>query len=175
VSACRRHRYAELRDLLVGTLGERALGVEHVGSTAVPGLGAKPCLDVDLTVADPADEPAWLPDLEAAGFVLRGREPDFEQHRNLHLGAGPRARVHVFPPGAREPQRHVLFRDWLRSHADDRAAYEAVKREIAAQGFTDAMHYNNAKAAWVYDLYERIFAADPDHPHDPQPRVTLEP
>ncbi|MCR6031081.1 GrpB family protein [Nocardioides sp. zg-579] len=155
-------------------LGERALAVEHVGSTAVPGLPAKPVIDVDLVVADPADEPAWLPDLEAAGFALRVREPDHEEHRMLR-GSDPlrglASNVHVFGPGAREPRRHVLFRDHLRSHEPDRRAYGEHKRRIADEhGFTDAMDYNNHKAWLVYDIYERAFAADPAHPHDPHPR-----
>ena len=63
-----------------------------------------------------------------------------------------------------------MFRDWLRDHPDDRAAYGALKTELATQGFAEVMDYNNHKAALVYDLYERIFAADPAHEHDPQPR-----
>lgn len=159
-----------VRRRLTSALGDRALAVEHVGSTSVPGLWAKPVIDVDLTVADSADEAAWLPDLEAAGFELRVREPDWEEHRALK-GHDPETNVHVFSPGAREPRRHLVFRDWLRSHEADRAAYAEVKREVAARGFSDGMLYNNEKAWVVYDLYERIFAADPHHEHDPQPRA----
>lgn len=154
-------------------LGPAALAVAHVGSTAVPGLPAKPVLDIDLTVPDSADEAAYLPALEARGFVLRVREPEWEEHRLLHRAEPDRGlstHLHVFSPGSGEPRRHLLFRDWLRSHPEDRDAYAAHKRAVAARGFTDGMHYNNAKAAFVYDLYERIFAADPEHPHTPQPR-----
>lgn len=161
--------YDAVRAHVTAALGERVLGIEHVGSTAVPGLWAKPMIDVDLTVADPADEDAWLPDLEAAGFVLRVREPEWEQHRCLR-GSAPPTNLHVFPPGAREPRRHRMFRDWLRTHPDDRDRYAEVKRAVAARGFTDAMLYNNEKAWVVYDLYEKILAADPDHDHDPHPR-----
>jgi GrpB-like predicted nucleotidyltransferase (UPF0157 family) len=161
--------YAAVRDRVVAALGDRVLSLEHVGSTAVPGLWAKPVIDVDLTVADPADEDAWLPELEAAGFVLRVREPDWEQHRMLR-GGDPATNLHVFGPDAREPRRHVAFRDWLLSHPDDRERYTAVKRDVAGRRFTDAMQYNNAKAWVVYDIYEKVFAADPAHPHDPQPR-----
>lgn len=161
--------YAEIRDRVVTALGDRALEIEHVGSTAVPGLWAKPVIDVDLAVADSSDEDDWLPDLEAAGFELRVREPEWEQHRVLR-GRDPLANLHVFSEGAREPQRHRLFRDWLRSHPDDRDRYSEVKREVASRGFDDAMLYNNAKAWFVYDVYERAFAADPRHGHDPHPR-----
>ena len=161
--------YAEIRGRVVTALGDRALAIEHVGSTAVPGLWAKPVIDVDLAVADSSAEDDWLPDLEAAGFELRVREPEWEQHRVLR-GRDPVANLHVFSEGAREPQRHRLFRDWLRSHPDDRDRYSEVKREVASRGFDDAMLYNNAKAWFVYDVYERAFAADPRHGHDPHPR-----
>jgi GrpB-like predicted nucleotidyltransferase (UPF0157 family) len=158
-----------LRAVLLATLGDRALAVEHVGSTSVPGLWAKPIIDVDLTVADSGDEAAYLADLEAAGFVLRVREPELEEHRCLR-GETPTSNVHVWSPGATEPRRTAAFRDWLRTHPDDLDAYAALKRDLAARGFTDVMEYNNHKAALIYDIYERIFAADPDHPHTPRPR-----
>lgn len=161
--------YAVVRGRIFAALGERVLAVEHVGSTAVGDMWAKPVIDIDLTVADSAAEDAWLPDLEAAGFVLRVREPEREEHR-LVRGQDPTSNVHVFSAGAREPQRHVMFRDWLRTHAEDRDRYSAIKCEVAACGFTEGMLYNNAKAGFVYDLYEKVFAGDPDHDHDPHPR-----
>lgn len=161
--------YAAARDRIVAAPGERALAIEHVGSTSVPGLWAKPVIDINLTVADSGDESAWLPDLEAAGFELRVREPEWEEHRCLR-GLNPRSNLHVFSPGAREPQRHRMFRDWLRGHPRDRDRYAAVKREVAGRGFSDVLLYNNEKAWVVYDLYEQILADDPEHEHDPQPR-----
>jgi GrpB-like predicted nucleotidyltransferase (UPF0157 family) len=161
--------YDEVRARLVGALGDRILSVEHVGSTAVPGLAAKPYIDVDLIVADSADEAAWVPDCEAVGFVLRVREPHWEEHRMLRL-TDPLANVHVWSPGATEPARHRMFRDWLRDHPDDRDAYGALKADLGTQGLTDVMVYSNGKAELVYDLYEQAFAADPEHEHDPQPR-----
>ncbi len=150
-------------------LGDRVLALEHVGSTGVPGLAAKPVIDVDLTVRDPDDEASYVPDLEAVRFGLRIRQPDWEQHRllvDVELGT----HLHVFPPSAGEPARHVAFRDWLRGTEADRLAYGRLKTELAGRGFTDGMAYNNHKAALVYDIYERIFSADPAHPHTPRPR-----
>jgi GrpB-like predicted nucleotidyltransferase (UPF0157 family) len=161
--------FAKLSDLVSAALGDRVLALEHVGSTAVPGLAAKPVIDADLTVADSGDEAAYLPDLEAAGFVLRVREPEWEEHRVLAIES-PKTNLHVWSPGGIEPQRHAAFRDWLRTHDADREAYGALKTELAGRGFGDVMDYNNHKAALVYDLYERIFTADPVHEHDPQPR-----
>lgn len=131
-------------------------------------LRPSPVIDIDLTVADSADEAAYVPALEAVGFVLRIREPAFEEHRLLRLEA-PECHLHVWSPGALEPQRHRAFRDWLGAHDEDRRRYEAAKREAAAMGFTNGMHYNNHKASVVYDIYERIFADDPTHRHRPQP------
>lgn len=150
-------------------LGDGVLLLEHVGSTSVPGLAAKPVIDVNLLVADSGDEPAYVPDLEAAGFVLRIREPEWEEHRVLAL-EDPKTNLHVFSPGSREPARMRMFRDWLRTHPDDRAAYATLKSILATRGFTEAMDYNNHKAALVYDIYERIFIADPEYPHEPQAR-----
>jgi len=161
--------YAVVRAAIVQVLGDRAVSLRHVGSTSVPGLWAKPILDINLIVADSAQEDDYLPELEGIGFDLRVREPAWEEHRCLRL-RNPQTNLHVFSPGATEPLRTVAFRDWLASHPDDRDEYAAAKRAAADLGFTDAMLYNNAKAAKVYDLYERIFAADPAHPHDPQPR-----
>ncbi|WP_209020571.1 GrpB family protein [Nocardioides sp. 1609] len=161
--------YDVVRDRVVAALGERVVSIAHVGSTSVPGLPAKPVVDVDLLVPDPADEDSWLPDLEAAGFELRVREPEWEEHRCLR-GTEPACNLHVFAPDSRESRRHRMFGAWLRAHPEDRELYASVKQEVAGRGFTDAMLYNNEKAWVIYDLYEKIFAADPEHPHDPHPR-----
>ncbi len=162
-------QFERARARICVALGDRALHVEHIGSTSVPGLWAKPFLDLDLTVPDSGDEAAYVPALGAIGFVLRVREPEWEEHRMLRCSE-PLANVHVFSPGAVEPLRHRAFRAWLLTHPDDLTAYAALKRDLAMQGFSDAMHYNNAKAGLIYDIYERIFAADPEHRHSPQPR-----
>jgi GrpB-like predicted nucleotidyltransferase (UPF0157 family) len=160
--------YAAVHDRISAALGERVLAIEHVGSTSVPELSAKPVIDVDLTVADSADEAAWLPDLEAAGFILTVREPDWEEHRLLR-GHEPPTHLHVFSPTAREAQRHRMFRDWLRTHPADRDRYAEVKRAVAARGVTDPMLYNQEKARFIYDLYEKVLTGDPEHEHDPHP------
>ena len=165
-----RAAYDDVRARLEQALGDRLLALAHVGSTSVPGLCAKPTVDIDVTVADSGDEPAWLPSLEAAGFELRLREPDGEQHR-LVTWPDPPANVHVWSVGAIEPQRHLAFTGWLRDHPDDLRLYDELKRRLAREHADGEMvHYNNAKAALIYDIYERIFAADPAHPHDPHPR-----
>ncbi len=164
-------RFADLEQRVRAALGDRVLALAHVGSTSVLGLAAKPIIDADLTVVDSGDESAYVPALEAAGFVLRVREPDWEGHRLLTV-PDRSVNLHVFSPGAQEPQRHLLFGAWLREHDDDRELYAETKLALAAQGFDNGMDYNNHKAAVVYDIYERAFAADPAYEHDPQPRET---
>src|SRR5829696_1106550 len=95
-------------------LGERVVILEHVGSTSVPGLPAKPIIDILLVVPDSSDESAYVPDLEAAGYVLRLREPDWHQHR-LFKGPDNPVNLHVFSPGSSEIPRMLGFRDYLRT------------------------------------------------------------
>jgi GrpB-like predicted nucleotidyltransferase (UPF0157 family) len=148
-------------------LGDQVLAIAHVGSTAVPDLVAKPIVDIDVTLWDVADEPAYLPRLEGAGFRLIFRDSvGVDAHRQLTL-AQPNVNVHLWNPDAVEPRRHVAFAAWLIGHEEDRRLYSATKSAAAA---SDTGRYNDGKAAVVYDIYERIFAEDPLHPHDPHPR-----
>jgi GrpB-like predicted nucleotidyltransferase (UPF0157 family) len=133
------------------------LDLDHVGSTAVPGLAAKDLIDIDLTVPDPADEASYIPALEAAGWQHLVREPSWHQHRGLSR-SGPRANLHVFGPDCPEVVRHRMFRDWLRSHPEDRAEYEAAKR-AAVPGGGHVMDYNARKQATVRAIYDRMFRA----------------
>lgn len=111
-------------------LGGRAVQVEHVGSTSVPGLAAKPIIDILLAVPDSSDEQAYVPALQAAGYVLRAREPDWFEHR-LFKGPDTDINLHVFTAGAAEIDQMLLFRDQLRAHDADRNAYLQVKRDLA--------------------------------------------
>lgn len=157
--------YAALADRLGDALGAGALAIDHLGSTSVHGLDAKPVIDVVLTVPDPDDEALYVPLLEAAGFVLRLREPRWYRHRLLVPAPGsglPAANIHVFAPGSPETSRMLAFRDWLRTHEADRDAYARIKRAAAAQ-INDAgggkglvMDYNAAKEPFILQLYERI-------------------
>ena len=131
-----RAAFERVRTIIVGVLGPSALAVEHVGSTAVPGLCAKPIIDVELIVADSAAEDDYLAALEAVGFTLAIRE-----HRLLE-GTDPRSNVHVFSRGAVEPRRACAFRDWLQSHPEDRAVYGEHKVALAERCFADVTSYN---------------------------------
>ncbi|UMG93774.1 GrpB family protein [Nocardioides sp. TF02-7] len=153
--------YAVLADRVRGALGWRVLALDHVGSTSVPGLPAKPIVDVDLVVADPADEAAYVPALEAAGFVLRVREPWWWEHRLLRHEQ-PCCNLHVFGPDAPEPWRNRLFRDWLAGNPDDLALYRETKlaaAEAANAAGEHVMEYNARKARVIREIYDRAFRA----------------
>ncbi len=135
-------------------LGAAALSVEHVGSTSVPGLAAKPRIDVLLVVADSGDEPAYLPQLESAGYVLRIREPEWYEHR-VFKGPAFDTNLHVFSPGCPEIERMITFRDRLRSHPPDRERYERTKRALAAKTWRYVQQYADAKG----EVIEAILAS----------------
>jgi len=141
-------------DRIRGALGGRALQVEHAGSTAVPGLAAKPVIDIVLVVADTTDEPAYVPDLEAEGYALRIREPDWFEHRLLKR-TEPSVNLHVFSAHSEEIDRMLAFRDHLRSHKSDRELYERTKRELAARKWDYVQHYADAKGEIVQAILAR--------------------
>ena len=135
-------------------LGGRARAVEHVGSTSVPGLAAKPVIDMVLVVDDSADESAYVPDLEAHGYVLRIREPDWFEHR-LFKGSDTNVNVHVFSSDCTEVQVMLDFRDRLRANDADRELYERAKRELAAKDWRYVQNYADAKSAIVAEINAR--------------------
>lgn len=136
-------------------LAEQALAIEHVGSTAVAHLAAKPIIDIDLIVPDPDQESQYLPALQALGFELIVREPSWYSHRMLKLAA-PQVNLHVFPPHCAEHWRHILFRDWLQNHPEDLKRYAQVK-QLAKQGVSTYEAYNKNKQQLIREIYQAIF------------------
>ena len=125
-TACQtRHEEERIRS----SLGQAALSVEHIGSTSVPGLAAKPIVDILLVVEDSADEASYVPALEEAGYVLRVREPDFDEHRMFRT-PDKDVHVHVFSAGSPEIERYLLLRERLCEHEGDRELYARTKREL---------------------------------------------
>jgi len=150
--------YAALAREVRAALGANVLTLEHVGSTSVPGLSAKPVIDIILAVADSGDEPAYVPALEALGYVLKIREPDWFNHRLLKTpDAG--VNLHVFTQGCEEIARMLAFRDWLRTHEDDRALYERTKQELAARTWKYMQNYADAKSEVVSAILSRALAS----------------
>jgi len=135
-------------------LGERVVQLEHTGSTSVPGLAAKPCIDMTLVVPDSSDEASYVSALEAAGYVLVIREPDWFEHR-VFKGPDTNVNLHVFSPGCQEIERMVGFRDWLRTHDEDRELYERTKRELATREWKFVQNYADAKTDVVEEIVAR--------------------
>jgi GrpB-like predicted nucleotidyltransferase (UPF0157 family) len=144
-------------------LGERVRRLEHAGSTSVPGLAAKPVIDIVLAVPGSADEAGYVPALEAAGYVLRIREPDWHEHRMLK-GPDQDVKLHVFSESSPEIERMLLFRDRLRSDPAERELYERAKRELAAREWKYVQHYADAKGEIVEAILERAHAPRPGPP-----------
>jgi GrpB-like predicted nucleotidyltransferase (UPF0157 family) len=154
--------YARLASrILAAVPGEVVVGLDHVGSTSVPGLPAKPIIDIDLTVADSAREDSYVPGLEAAGFKHVIREAWWHEHRVL-TNDSPGAHLHVFSPGSPEVVRHRMFRDWLAEHPADRAAYAEAKRSAASASNRSGgtmQDYNALKEPVLREIYDRMFRA----------------
>jgi len=147
-----RYRVAAERVRLA--LGARVLSLDHVGSTAVPGLAAKPIIDINLVVADSSREEAYVPLLETFGFHLVVREPGWFEHRMLRSDA-PTVNLHVFSPGCPELDRMRAFRDRLRSNAQDRQLYEHTKRRLAEREWAHVQDYADAKRAVIDEIMSR--------------------
>jgi GrpB-like predicted nucleotidyltransferase (UPF0157 family) len=154
-------QYDYLAGRIRAALGWRALRLEHVGSTSVPGLAAKPVIDIDLTVADPGREQDYIPALETAGFWLVIREPWWYGHRVLRADE-PRCNLHVFGFDSPELVKHRIFRDWLRGNPAERDRYAAAKRQAAAEANAHGEHdmqYNARKEQVIREIYHRAFVA----------------
>lgn len=144
--------------VIADALVSSTLRVEHVGSTSVPGLAAKPIIDILVVVLDSADESAYLPQLEAAGYVLRVREPDWNEHRMFRTPEKD-VHIHIYSVGCPEIERNLTFRDRLRRNIEDRRRYEQTKRELAAKEWPDMNAYADAKTEVIESIIEASQAA----------------
>jgi GrpB-like predicted nucleotidyltransferase (UPF0157 family) len=168
--------FARERIRIMHALGTRARRIDHVGSTAVVGLAAKPIIDIDVSVEDPDAEDMYVAALEHAGYQLRVREPG---HRMLRTSTRD-VHVHVCASGSDWERRHLLFRDWLRRDVADRERYADTKRQLAEHDWADTNAYAAAKTAiieqitiraeqwaaatsWPLPCVERPAARDGDH------------
>jgi len=152
--------FAREADRIRAALGRRAQRIEHTGSTSVPGLAAKPTVDILLAVADSADEDAYVPPLEAAGYSLHIREAAWYEHR-MFKASDRDVNLHVFSNGCSEIDRVLLFRDWLRSNAADRDLYARTKRSLAEKEWKDVDSYANAKTEVIEEIIRRARSPNP--------------
>jgi GrpB-like predicted nucleotidyltransferase (UPF0157 family) len=147
-------RFDSERQRISAALGGTAPTIEHIGSTSVPGLAAKPIVDILVPVDDVEDEAAYRPALEDAGYVLRVREPGHRMFRTPELDV----HVHLWPAGSEDVERHLLFRDWLRRDERDRRDYESLKRLLAQRDYGDTNEYADAKTELIVEIMERARA-----------------
>ena len=146
--------YAREEERIRSLLGDRVVRIEHAGSTSVPGLPAKPIVDIVLEVPNSADEPSYVPDLEAAGYRVVIREPEWLEHR-VFKGPDTNVNLHAFTAGCEEVDAMLLFRDHLRESTEDRELYERTKRELAAYPWKYVQQYADAKTTVVQEIMER--------------------
>jgi GrpB-like predicted nucleotidyltransferase (UPF0157 family) len=146
--------YAREEERIRSVLGERVVRIEHAGSTSVPGLPAKPLIDIVLEVPDSGDEPSYVPAMEAARYRVVIREPEWYEHR-LFKGPDTNVNLHTFTAGCEEVDTMLLFRDHLRTSADDREFYARTKRELAAYDWKYVQQYADAKTAVVQEILGR--------------------
>lgn len=141
--------HARLREALGGS----ALRIEHIGSTSVPGLAAKPVVDVQVSVAGVADESSYVPAIAGTGVPLRARD---DEHRYFRPGGtDPRTvQIHVCAAGSQWERDHLLFRDYLRAHPHARVAYARLKRDMAERYREDRIAYTEAKTGFILDALE---------------------
>jgi GrpB-like predicted nucleotidyltransferase (UPF0157 family) len=151
--------YAGLARDIRAALGAKVRLLEHAGSTSVPGLSAKPVIDIVLAVADSADEGAYVPPLERLGYVLKIREPNWFEHRLLKSPASD-VNLHVLTDGCEEIGRMLAFRDRLRRDEEDRKLYERTKRELAARTWKYMQNFADAKSEVVREILTRALGAE---------------
>lgn len=146
--------YAREEGRIRSVLGDRVVRIEHAGSTSVPGLPAKPIVDIVLEVPDSGDEPSYVPDMEAAGYRVVICEPEWYEHR-VFKGPDTNVNLHTFTAGCEEVDRMLRFRDHLRASAADRELYASTKRELAAHDWKYVQQYADAKTAVVQEIMAR--------------------
>ncbi|MCS6545204.1 GrpB family protein [Curtobacterium herbarum] len=147
--------FAEHRERILRAVGPLDVRVEHIGSTSVPGLAAKPIVDLVVVVPDITDESAYLDPLLGSGYELRVREPG---HRLVRTPTRD-VHVHVYERGATAVEDYLLLRDRLRNDPDDRALYEATKRALLSGTWDDMNDYADAKTDVIRAVMDRARAA----------------
>lgn len=156
------HLFEKEAERISSVLGPKALRIEHVGSTSVPGLCAKPIIDIVLEVEDSSNEASYVPAMEAAGYELRIREPEWFEHR-LFKGPDTDINLHIFSEHTPEVERMLRFRDWLRDNSSDREKYAETKRKLAQRVWRHVQNYADAKTSIVQEIMNRALSEGDQH------------
>jgi GrpB-like predicted nucleotidyltransferase (UPF0157 family) len=150
--------FAELGARLREALGPVALRIDHIGSTSIPGMAAKPVIDVQISVASFEPLEAIKTPLEGLGFVHRADNPDLAKRYFRETPGQRRTHIHVRRAGSWSEQFALLFRDYLRTHDADARWYEGVKRALAEQYRDDRQGYTEAKGPYLWETMEKADA-----------------
>ena len=149
---------AEMRRMST-VIGGALLRIEQIGSTAIPGIAAKPTIDLMPLVRAVSDLDSCRGPMESLGYLWRGEYGIAGRRYSVLERDGKRLfHVHIFAEGNENVARHLAFRDYLRAHRDEAMAYEAVKRAAAEAHPDNSMAYNDHKSAWVRACQERALA-----------------
>lgn len=150
--------FAAERDGLQALLGDLLDDVHHIGSTSVPGLAAKPKIDIDAVLRANDFVPAAIARLRATGMWDYHGDPYGDGRWTFTRGRSRGIRLYLSGPGNEAHGKRILFRDWLRAHPEDTAAYEALKRRLAAKADGDFAFYTEGKSAFVAEILRKTSA-----------------
>jgi GrpB-like predicted nucleotidyltransferase (UPF0157 family) len=148
--------FAIHRDRLRAALHAVDVDIEHIGSTSVPGLAAKPIIDIVVAVDDITAEEDYLDPILEAGYLLRVREPG---HRLVRTPSRD-VHVHIYEKDDEAVTRYLLFRNRLRTDSGDRDLYSSTKRALITQGFDDMNAYSDAKTDVIAAIMARAVSAN---------------
>ena len=150
--------FQSLRKRIAVALGDMAAAIEHVGSTAVPGLAAKPIIDIDVLLKSETMLPVAIQRLASLGYIYRGDLGVPEREAFFAPAGDPPHHLYVCPPCCAEFRRHLAFRDYLRAHPKDAKTYADLKITLAERFREDRPAYNTAKGEFVTELTSRAIA-----------------
>jgi GrpB-like predicted nucleotidyltransferase (UPF0157 family) len=144
--------FAAIKSRLIAAMGQCAIAIEHVGSTSVPGLAAKPIIDLDVIIARETDLPAAIRKLAIIGYGYEGENGVIGRHAFRPPADLPKHHPYVCAVGNPEPERHLTFRDHLRDSDSDAQAYATLKRDLAGRFGSNREGYSAAKTAFVEEM-----------------------
>jgi GrpB-like predicted nucleotidyltransferase (UPF0157 family) len=151
-------RFEQISRQLRSALGEQALRIDHIGSTAVPNLAAKPVIDIQISVATLEPVDAYRAAVESAGFVWRADNDDRTKRYFRELPGQRRIHIHVRRAGSWAEQLALLFRDYLRAHPDEAAQYATLKQRLAAEYSENRAGYTAAKGPFIWQIMQQAAA-----------------
>jgi GrpB-like predicted nucleotidyltransferase (UPF0157 family) len=145
-------RFAQLGRELRAGLGTTALRIDHIGSTSIPGMAAKPIIDIQISVAvfEPLD--VYRLPLERLGYVFRADNTERTKRYFREAPGTPRRHIHVRRAGSWAEQFALLFRDYLRTHAEEARLYESLKYQLATKYREDRQGYTDAKSPFIWEI-----------------------